>query len=139
MASTSGRAAASRIRLRVACAQASHATRQHNSCDRRTLLDTVYSAIKITSPTKFKVDNPIRVSKYKTVFEKSYTPNWTMVFTIDKVHHNLSIRGLSRKIHNIAGMFYEYELHRATHSNVPHRECIAQKRKQGIHQVAGIR
>ena len=49
------------------------------------LLDTVYSAIKIASPAKFKVDL-LRVSKYKTIFEKGYTPNWTTeVFTIIKV------------------------------------------------------
>jgi len=37
------------------------------------LLDTVYSAIKIVSTTKFKVDDSVRVSKFKT----GYTPNWT--------------------------------------------------------------
>ncbi|KAG5314515.1 YMD3 protein, partial [Pseudoatta argentina] len=37
------------------------------------LLETVYSAIRIASPAKFKVGNLVRVSKYKTVFEKSYT------------------------------------------------------------------
>jgi len=39
------------------------------------LLDMVYSAIKIAGPAKFKVG--VRMNKYKTVFEKSYTPNWT--------------------------------------------------------------
>jgi len=32
------------------------------------LLDTVYSAIKIAGPAKFKVDDSVRVSKYKTIF-----------------------------------------------------------------------
>jgi len=39
------------------------------------LLATVYSAVKIAGPSKFKVDNSVRVSKYKTIFEKGYTPN----------------------------------------------------------------
>jgi len=39
------------------------------------LLTTVYSAIKIAGPTKLKVGDLVRVSKYKTVFEKAYTPN----------------------------------------------------------------
>jgi len=34
------------------------------------LLDTVYSAIKITA--KFKVSDSVHVSKYKTIFEKGY-------------------------------------------------------------------
>jgi len=40
------------------------------------LLD-VYSAIKIAGPSKFKVGDSVRVSKYKMIFEKGYTPNWT--------------------------------------------------------------
>jgi len=49
-------------------------------------LATMYSAIKIAGPAKFKVGDLVRVSKYKTVFEKSYTPNWTIeVFKIVKV------------------------------------------------------
>ncbi|XP_018046647.1 PREDICTED: uncharacterized protein LOC108686078 [Atta colombica] len=40
------------------------------------LLDTVYSAIKIAGPSKFKVGDSVCVSKYKTIFEKGYTPNW---------------------------------------------------------------
>ena len=49
------------------------------------LLDTMYSAIKIAGPAKFKGDS-VCVSKYKTIFEKDYTPNWTTeVLTIVKV------------------------------------------------------
>ncbi|XP_018315637.1 uncharacterized protein [Mycetomoellerius zeteki] len=39
------------------------------------LLGTVYSAIKIAGAAKFKVGDSVRVSKYKTIFEKGYTPN----------------------------------------------------------------
>ena len=41
------------------------------------LLSTVYSRIKIAAPAKFKVGDPVRVSKFKTIFEKGYTPNWS--------------------------------------------------------------
>jgi len=52
------------------------------------LLNMVYSAIKIASPSKFKVSDSVRVNKYKTIFEKSYTLNWTTeVFTIIKMQH----------------------------------------------------
>ena len=55
------------------------------------LLDTMYSTIKIADPSKFKVGDSVRVSKYKTIFEKGYTPNWTTeVFTIVKIQRNQS-------------------------------------------------
>ena len=83
----------------------------------------MYSAIKITSPAKFKVGDSVRVSKYKTIFEKGYTPNWTTeVFTIVKVQRTNPItyttlledyRGKS-----VTEAFYEYELYRATHPDV---------------------
>ncbi|KAG5340137.1 EGR3 protein, partial [Acromyrmex heyeri] len=50
---------------------------------------TRYSAIKITGPAKLKVGDSLQafVIKYKTVFEKDCTSNWTTeVFTIGKVH-----------------------------------------------------
>ncbi|XP_071579079.1 uncharacterized protein, partial [Temnothorax nylanderi] len=37
---------------------------------------------------KFKAGDSVRVSKYKTIFEKGYSPNWTTeVFKIVKVQH----------------------------------------------------
>lgn len=37
----------------------------------------------------FKVGDHVRLSKYRTVFEKGYTPNWTTeIFTIAKVQRN---------------------------------------------------
>jgi len=50
------------------------------------LLTTVYNRVMIAAPARFKVDDLIRVSKFKTIFEKSYTPNWiTKVFRITEV------------------------------------------------------
>ncbi|KYN12364.1 hypothetical protein ALC57_15479, partial [Trachymyrmex cornetzi] len=73
------------------------------------LLDTVYSAIKIAGPAKFKVGDSVRVSKYKTVFEKGYTSNWTTeVFKIVKV----------QRTNQFLLAFYEHELHRSTHPDV---------------------
>ncbi|XP_025075762.1 uncharacterized protein LOC112553066 [Pogonomyrmex barbatus] len=39
------------------------------------LLSTVYSHLKIAAPARFKVNDPVGVSKFKTIFEKRYTPN----------------------------------------------------------------
>jgi len=85
------------------------------------LLATVYSAIKITGLAKFKVGDSVRVSKYKTVFEKGYTPNWTTeVFKIVKVQRTNPVTYLLEDYRgkSIAGAFYEYELHRATHPDI---------------------
>jgi len=52
----------------------------------------VYSAIKIAGPAKCKVGDSVRVSKYKTVFEKGYTPNCTTeMFKIVKVQRTNSV------------------------------------------------
>ena len=85
------------------------------------LLGTVYSAIKIAGPAKFKAGDSVRVSKYKTIFEKGYTPNWTTeVFTIVKVQRTNPVTYLLEDYrgNSVAGAFYEHELHRATHPDV---------------------
>jgi len=75
-----------RVRLqRMQALDYRHATCWRNSRAER-LLDTVYSAIKIAGLSKFNLGDSVRVSKYKTIFEKGYTSNWTIeVFTIVKI------------------------------------------------------
>ena len=34
---------------------------------------------------KFKVGDHVRISKFKSIFRKSYTPSWSEVFVIKKV------------------------------------------------------
>ncbi|XP_051165302.1 uncharacterized protein LOC127284061 [Leptopilina boulardi] len=62
---------------------------------------------------KFKIGDKVRVSKYKSVFEKGYTPNWTTeIFTIDQV---LSTKPITYKLKDyqdqpISAGFYAEEL-----------------------------
>ena len=57
---------------------------------------------------KFKIGDIIRISKYKNIFAKGYTPNWfEEVFVIKKVKSNV-ISDLNEE--EIAGTFYEKEL-----------------------------
>ena len=53
----------------------------YNACKHRTIRDRRKTWIRCTarykSLAKFKVSNSIRVSKYKMIFEKGYTLNWT--------------------------------------------------------------
>ncbi|XP_036146974.1 uncharacterized protein LOC118647008 [Monomorium pharaonis] len=82
---------------------------------------STYSHYKVVGPAKFKVGDSVRVSKYKIIFEKGYTPNWTTeVFKIVKVQRTNPVTYLLEDYRgtSIAGAFYEHELHRATHPDV---------------------
>ena len=62
---------------------------------------------------KFKVGDHVRISKYKIIFAKGYTPNWSEeVFVIKKIKNTVSwtyvIDDLNGK--EITGTFYEKEL-----------------------------
>ena len=62
---------------------------------------------------KFKVGDHVRISKYKNIFAKGYSPNWSEdVFVINKVKNAVPwtyvINDLNGK--EISGSFYEKEL-----------------------------
>jgi len=88
-------------------------------------------AIKIAGPAKLIVGDLVRMSKYKTVFEKGYTPNWTTeVFKIVKVQRTSPVTYLLEDYRgkSIAETFYEYELHRATHPDIYLLEKVLRRR-----------
>jgi len=100
------------------------------------LLTTVYSRIKIVAPARFKVGDSVRVSKYKTLFEKGYTPSWTTeVFKITKVQKTNPVTYLLEDScgKSVAGGFYEYELHRVTNPDVYLVEKVLRKRKNEVY------
>ena len=62
---------------------------------------------------KFNVGDHVRISKYKDIFAKGYTPNWTKeVFIVNKIKNTVpwtySISDLNNE--KILGSFYEKEL-----------------------------
>ena len=62
---------------------------------------------------KFKIGDHVRISKYKNIFAKGYTPNWSEeVFVISKIENTVSwtyaISDLNRE--KIVWKFYEKEL-----------------------------
>ena len=62
---------------------------------------------------KFKVGCNVKISKYKNIFAKGYTPNWSEeAFVINKikntVHLSYAISNLNDE--EITGSFYEKEL-----------------------------
>lgn len=63
-----------------------------NSDNEQELLDTVYNYKREYSQhrmPKFKIGDYVRLSKYRKIFDRGYTPNWTTeVFRIKKVQYN---------------------------------------------------
>ena len=66
---------------------------------------------------KFKIDNNERISKYKNIFAKGYTPNWPEdVFVIKEVKNTVPWPYVINDLNGegIIGTFYEKELQRTT-------------------------
>ena len=62
---------------------------------------------------KFKVGDDVRISKYKNILSKGYTPNWSEeVFVIKKVKHTVPWTYVINDLNGeeITGTFYEKEL-----------------------------
>ncbi|KYQ46398.1 hypothetical protein ALC60_14607 [Trachymyrmex zeteki] len=100
------------------------------------LLTTVYNHVKIAAPTRFKVGDSVRVSKFKTIFEKGYTPNWTTnVFKIIKVQQTNLVTYLleNSREKSIVGGFYEYELHRVANPDVYLVEKVLRKKGNEVY------
>ena len=100
------------------------------------LLATVYSNLKIAAPARFKLGEFVRVSKFKTIFDKGYTPNWTTeVFEIAKVQATNPATYLlvdSRR-KPVAGGFYEHELQRVTDPDVYLVEKVLHKKGDKVY------
>lgn len=109
-----------------------------NSENEQHLRDTVYNYKRIISPStlrrsaKFKVGDHVRLSKYRMLFDKGYTPNWTTeIFKIRKVlYHTEPITYLlsDYRENEIKGSVYAEELQTVKHPNVYLIEKTIRKR-----------
>ncbi|XP_020297547.1 uncharacterized protein LOC109862061 [Pseudomyrmex gracilis] len=100
------------------------------------LLTTVYSNVKIAGPARFKVGDPVRISKFKTLFDKGYTPNWTTeVFKIGKIQTTYSVTYLleDSRGQSVAGGFYKHELHRVANPDVYLVEKVLRKKDDKVY------
>lgn len=98
------------------------APNQVSSSNQQHLLDTVYSERGGGNFTpKFKVNDPVRVSKVKGTFAKSYTGNWSPeIFHIDTIHSSVPVTYTIRDKQGelIRGRFYAEELQKTSFDNV---------------------
>ena len=79
---------------------------------------------------KFKVGDHIRISKYKNIFAKGYTPNWSEeVFVVKKVRNTVPwtyiINDLNGK--EIIGTFYKKELQKTNKKEFRIEKVISKK------------
>ena len=61
---------------------------------------------------KFKVGDRVRISKYKNIFAKGYTQNWSEVFIISKIKNTVPWTYVISDLNGeeITGTFYKQEL-----------------------------
>ena len=79
---------------------------------------------------KFKVGNNVRISKYKNIFAKSYTPNWSEeVFVVNKVQNTVPWTYLINDLNGeeIKGSFYEKELQKTDQKEFRIEKVIKKK------------
>lgn len=70
---------------------------------------------------KYKINDFVRISKYKSLFEKGYTPNWsTEIFQVHKIlptnPKTYLLKDSTDQI--ISGSFYEFELMKTKYPNI---------------------
>ena len=79
---------------------------------------------------KFKVDDRVRISKYKNIFAKGYTPNWSEeVFVIKKVKNTVPWTYVINDLNGeqITGTFYEKELQKTNQEEFRIEKVIKRK------------
>lgn len=95
------------------------------------LLKTVYKYKNKMKPLKFQTGQFVRISKYKSAFDKSYTPNWSAeVFKIRKVQRTQPVTYLLKDYqqNEIKGAFYTEELQKVFFPDVYLIEKIIKER-----------
>ena len=79
---------------------------------------------------KFKVGDRVRISKYKNIFAKGYTPNWSEeVFVIEKVKNTVPWTYIINDLNGeeIMGTFYEKELQKKNQEEFRIEKVIKRK------------
>ena len=83
----------------------------------------------VTKP-KFQVSDHVRISKYKNLFAKRYTQNWSEeVFVVSKVKNTVPWTDVISDLNGekIAGSFYEKELQKASQEKFRMEKVLKRK------------
>ena len=79
---------------------------------------------------KFKVGDHVRISKYKNIFAKGYTPNWSEeVFVVSKIKNTVPWTYVINDLNGeeITGTFYEKELQKTNQKGIRIGKVIKRK------------
>lgn len=118
-----------------------HRTIKMKPCDvgkteEKHLLNTVYNKIKTMPKPKFKVGDRVRISKFKHIFEKGYTPNWTTeIFSIYQIKNTNPVTYILKDFEDkiISGSFYEAELAKTKYPNLYLVERVLKRKGSKIY------
>ena len=103
----------------------------------KTLLNTVYNYSRLPrKKPKFKIDDVVRISKAKHVFEKGYTPNWTTeLFKIQEIKTSNPTTYLLKDMSErpIRGAFYQQELQKTENPDVYLVEKILRRKGKKVY------
>ena len=91
---------------------------------------TEYNEESNEKDPKFKVGDHIRISKFKNVFAKGYTPNWSEeIFVIKKIKNTVPWTYVISDLNGeeIAGSFFEKELQRTNQKEFRIEKVIDRK------------
>lgn len=102
------------------------------------LLNTVYNYKKIIPDeaiARFKVGDHVRLSKYKSVFDKGYLPNWTTeIFVIRKIQYTpITYLLVDWEGNEIRGGVYAHEMQLVKYPNVYLVEQILRKKNNKVY------
>lgn len=102
------------------------------------ILNFAYSNIKKMDPkkSKFQLGDYVRISKYRHIFSKKYTPNWSNeIFTIGKIQNTYPKTYIIQdsRGQNVLGGFYEFELQKVQHPDVFLVEKVLKKKKGKVY------
>ena len=89
-----------------------------------------YSEERNKKSPKFKVGDNVRISKYKNIFAKGYTPNWSKeVFVVNKVQNTVPWTYLIHDLNGeeMKGSFYEQELRKTDQKEFRTEKVINKK------------
>ena len=93
-----------------------------------TYIDSMHSSND--KDPKFKVSGHVRISKYKNIFAKGYTPNWSEeVFVIKKVKNTVPWTYVINDLNGdeIIGTFYEKKLQKTNRQEFRIEKVIERK------------
>ena len=80
--------------------------------------------------TKFKVDDHVRISKYKNIFAKGYIPNWSeQVYVIKEIENTVSRTYVINDLNGeeIIGTFYKKELQKTSQEEFRIEKLVKRK------------